>query len=224
METVVNSAKNDTKRDRACRIRDCRLYVLVDASASVDAFETLVQSLVASAVGAIQLREKNLADRELVDRARRLRAATAGTKTLSIMNDRPDLAVLSDADGVHVGQDELTVPDVRQVVGDERLVGVSTHSLEQAHQAELDGADYIGVGPTFPSRTKEFARFPGPELLESVAQHVQLPAFAIGGITLDRLSEVLDTGIRRTVIGAAITADPDPSAAARQFLTRLEAR
>ena len=104
----------------------------------------------------------------MLDRARLL-ARTDGRnrETLFIVNDRPDLAALARADGVHVGQEELSVKDARSIVGPEMLVGVSTHSIEQARQAVLDGANYIGVGPTFPSGTKQFEQFPGVELLRA---------------------------------------------------------
>jgi len=133
------------------------------------------------------------------------------------VNDRPDRAALAGADGVHVGQDELSVKDVRAIVGPGRLVGVSTHSIEQARQAVLDGADYIGVGPTFPSGTKQFDTFPGPALLRQVAEEIRLPAFAIGGIDLGNLSEVLESGIRRVAVGRAITAAENPCEVAREM-------
>ena len=98
------------------------------------------------------------------------------------MNDRPDIARLAGADGVHVGQEELSVKEARTIVGPDALVGRSTHSLEQAREAVLDGANYIGVGPVFPSTTKQFAEFPGLELLRAVSAEIRLPAFAIGGI------------------------------------------
>jgi thiamine-phosphate pyrophosphorylase len=131
------------------------------------------------------------------------------------------LAVLSRADGVHVGQDELSVKDARTVVGPQAIIGVSTHSIDQARQAVLDGANYIGVGPTFPSETKQFDRFPGVELLGDVAAEIRLPAFAIGGIRLDNLPQVLETGVRRVAIGAAIANAKPPEAAAREFLAAI---
>jgi thiamine-phosphate pyrophosphorylase len=151
-------------RDSQARLAGARLYVLLDGRNSLEAFSALASELVAAGAHAIQLRDKQLSDRELVSRARRLREITAGTRTLFILNDRPDLALLADADGVHVGQEELSVRDARRIVGPERLVGVSTHSIEQARQAVLDGASYLGVGPTFPSGTKEFAASPGCRL------------------------------------------------------------
>jgi thiamine-phosphate pyrophosphorylase len=212
---------NDDRGELLERLAAARLYVLVDGRDSSTEFDVLCRSLIDAGVHVIQLRDKRIADRELLDRARQLRDLTANTKTLFIMNDRPDLALLAGADGVHVGQEELSVQDVRTVLGTDRIVGVSTHSIEQARQAAWDGADYIGVGPTFPSATKEFSDFPGVALLEQVAREIRLPAFAIGGITHQRLPQVLVTGVRRVAVGAAIADDEDPAGSVRRFLAML---
>ena len=181
----------------------------------------MAQSLVAAGVHVLQLRDKRLDDRNLLNRARVLREVATEGNAIFIMNDRPDLAALSRADGVHVGQEELCVKDARSIVGTEALVGVSTHSVHQARQAVLDGADYIGVGPVFPSETKQFEQFPGVELVREVAAEIRLPAFAIGGIGLDTLPRVLDAGLRRVAVGAAISNSSDPAAAVRAFLDAL---
>jgi thiamine-phosphate pyrophosphorylase len=137
------------------------------------------------------------------------------------MNDRPDLCVLSDADGVHVSQDELSVSDARRVVGPGRLVGVSTHNLQQARDAVFARANYIGCGPTFPSDTKAFHEFPGCDFLRQVANEIRLPAFAIGGITRERVPQVLAAGIHRVAVSAAITQSSNPAAAIKEFLAML---
>jgi thiamine-phosphate pyrophosphorylase len=197
--------------------------VLVDGRASLAEFDALVDSLVEAEVGALQLRDKRLTDRQLMERARRLRENTHHTMTLAIINDRADLAQLVAADGVHVGQDDLAVKDARAMVGAQQLVGVSTHSLEQAGAAVLAGANYIGVGPTYPSTTKGFDAFGGLDLLREVAGGIRLPAFAIGGIGLENLEDVLRTGIMRVAVGAAIINAPDPAAVAREFIGKLNA-
>ncbi len=138
------------------------------------------------------------------------------------MNDRPDLAVLSAADGVHVGQDELSVKDARAIVGPHALIGVSTHNIEQARRAVLDGADYIGVGPTFPSDTKKFESFAGLDFVRAVVAEIALPAFAIGGITLDNVSQVISAGLSRIALSGAIVNAPNPTTASRDFLAKLE--
>jgi thiamine-phosphate pyrophosphorylase len=140
---------------------------------------------------------------------------------LVILNDRPDIAALARADGVHLGQNELSVHDARQIVGPDMLVGVSAHSIEQARQAVLDGASYLGCGPTFPSGTKHFDRFPGLDFLRQVAAEIALPAFAIGGVTPENLPQVLATGIRRIAIGGAIAVAVDPSLVIKQILAQV---
>lgn len=208
-------------RDSIERLTGAQLYVLIDGCSSAAEFEQLVQSLIDAGVHVLQLRDKRLDDVALLERARRLRRLTQGTGTLFVMNDRPDLAALSDADGVHVGQEELAVKDVRTIVGPQMLIGVSTHSIDQARQAVLDGASYIGVGPTFPSGTKSFVEFPGLDLLRAVAAEIRLPAFAIGGIDLENLPEVLSAGFARVAVSGAVAASPAPAEAARQMLAVL---
>jgi thiamine-phosphate pyrophosphorylase len=199
--------------DSIQRLAAARLYVLVDGRESLAAFSCLVESLVAAGADVIQLRDKRLSDRELLERARLLRKMTTGTATLFIMNDRADLAALAAADGVHVGQDELSVKDARAIVGPRALVGVSTHSLAQARHAVLEGANYIGVGPTFRTGTKSFERLAGVELLRQVAAEIRLPAFAIGGISAENVRDVLAAGIDRVAVSGAVLAATDPTRA-----------
>ena len=210
-----------TLDDRRSRLAAAKLYVLVDGRASSDAFGALVEQLIAAGVEILQLRDKTLDDRTLLARARRLRAATAGTKTLFIMNDRPDLALLADADGVHVGQEELSVAEARAIVGCGRLIGVSTHSLEQARQAVADGADYLGVGPTFPSGTKQFTEFPGLAFVSAVAGEISLPAFAIGGIDVRNVAEIRTAGSHRVAVSGAVLNAANPCEAVEKLRAAL---
>ena len=218
----------DLGRSSRERLADVRLCVLVDGRDSAADFERLVRELVAAGVGMIQLREKHLDDRELVGRARRLVELTrvrppaepgAGGRissaTLAVVNDRADVAAIAGADGVHLGQDDLTVKDARAIVGPRMLIGVSTHNIEQARAAVLDGANYLGAGPTFPSQTKAFDDFAGLDYLREIAAEIRLPTFAIGGITADNLPQVLAVGISRIAVGTAVTVASDP---ARAFL------
>jgi thiamine-phosphate pyrophosphorylase len=214
----------DITTDSLRRLGNARLYVLIDGRESLEEFAALAESLVAAGADILQLRDKRLADRWLLERARRLRDITAGSNTLSIINDRPDVAALAGADGVHVGQDELSVKEARSIVGPRMLVGVSTHSLDQARRAVLDGANYIGVGPTFPSDTKSFENFTGLELLRDVAAEIRLPAFAIGGISLQNVPEVLATGIGRVAISGALLSSADPTNTVRQLSEALHYR
>lgn len=207
------------------RLANARLYVLIDGRSSLAEFNALAHELIASGVDVLQLRDKKLADTELLSRAQRLRELAAGTRTLFIVNDRPDLAVLAGADGVHVGQEELPVRECRAIVGPRALIGVSTHSLEQARQAVLDGANYIGVGPTFASRTKPFdnSHLRGVELLRTVRAEIGLPAFAIGGIDRTNLHEVLAIGLTRIAVSGAVLSADEPGRAAQQLAAQLAA-
>ncbi len=211
----------DSTRVGLERLATARLYVVLDGRSSVEEFQRTAQGLIEAGVDVLQLRDKRLADRELIDRARRLRRLTGGTATLLIINDRPDLAALAQADGVHVGQEELSVKDARSIVGPDALIGVSTHLIEQARQAVLDGANYIGAGPTFPSGTKQFDRFPGLELLRAVAGEIGLPAFAIGGITRENLGQVKSAGFRRIALSGAIIGAEDPVQAVKEIRAEL---
>ncbi len=201
------------------QLSEVTLCVLIDARASIDAFKNLAQQLVAAGVGMLQLRDKQISDRELVERTRLLREIASSCKSapLVIINDRPDIAASAQADGVHLGQEDLSVKAAREILGPRKLIGVSTHSIEQARAAVLDGANYIGVGPTFPSQTKSFDAFSGTDFLAQVATEISLPVFAIGGITLENVSQVLDTGIKRVAVSGAVLGAEDPAAMARAF-------
>lgn len=203
------------------RINNARLYVLVDQRATTEAFSSLVQALVNAGTGVLQLRAKGLDDCELIERARRLRELTRRTNTLFIVNDRPDITLLAEADGVHLGQEDLSVEDARRVVGSDCLVGVSTHAVSQVRQAICDRADYIGCGPTFQSPTKHFEEFPGLDFLRSVHAMGPPPAFAIGGVNGDNLSRVLETGIRRVAVSSAVVGAHDPAVQVRRLTDEI---
>ncbi len=204
------------------KLAGTQLYVLLDGRETESRFAAIVRQLVAAGVHAIQLRDKRLDDRTCAARARQLTQLCRESDTLSIVNDRADIAVLAGADGVHVGQEELTVKDVRSVVGTRMLVGVSTHSLQQAQQAVLDGACYLGVGPVFASNTKQFASLAGTAFVGEVAAEIGLPWFAIGGINVQNVGQVMAAGARRVAIGSAIVDAPDPGQAAQELLAELQ--
>ena len=206
-----------------CRpdLATAQLYVLIDGADSLDEFTGRVEAVIEAGVHMIQLRDKQLSDRDLRIRARRLCELTRTTSTLTLINDRPDIAQVVHADGVHTGQDDLSVEDARRVAGLRSIVGRSTHSLRQVRQAVVEGADYIGVGPTFASPTKNFEHFPGLNLLEQVQREIRVPAFAIGGITLERLPEVLAIGFRRVAVSSAVWRHADAAGQVREFLRQL---
>lgn len=217
-KAVFNTAFNRS------RFENDHLYVLIDACEERSGFQKmqkLVAELVAAEVDLIQLRDKALSDRELVKAGKLLGELTRATTTRWIMNDRVDLAVAARADGVHLGQDDLSVHEARAVLSSNQFVGVSTHSIEQVRQAVVDGADYIGVGPVFESQTKSFESFVGVELVKRVCEGVTLPAFAIGGINSENISKLVEVGCRRIAVSSAVCAASDRSLAAEKIRSSL---
>jgi thiamine-phosphate pyrophosphorylase len=204
------------------RLAGCDLYLLVTESLCHHGSGPAVRQALAAGVRIVQLREKTMTDRALVEFAHRIRQWTREVDALFIMNDRPDLAVLADADGVHVGQDELSVREARRIVGPHRLVGVSTHSIEQARQAVLDGADYLGVGPCFATSTKSFDQLAGLEFVRQVAAEITRPWFAIGGISLTNIATVRANGASRVAVSSAICSSPTPGLAAAELIEQLK--
>lgn len=206
---------------RRDRLADCQLYVLVDGGDSVESMAATIEQLADAGADLIQLRDKRLSDRTLYERAAAAAVVLRPTGCLFIVNDRPDIAAAVHADGVHVGQDELPVAAVRQIIGADSLLGVSTHSVAQVQQAVSEAADYIGCGPTFPSGTKSFENFPGTEFLRAAAATTTVPAFAIGGIGADNLDQVIDAGFFRIAVAGAVTSSASPAAAVADLKQRL---
>jgi thiamine-phosphate pyrophosphorylase len=207
--------------DARQRLADARLYVLLTGSQRTAALDWTIREAAAGGARIFQLREKELNDRELLERARQVRRWTHESGALFIVNDRPDIARLAEADGVHLGQDELPVHAARRIVGPGALIGVSTHSIEQVRQAVLDGSSYIGVGPTFPSGTKEFADFPGLEFVRTATAETTLPAFVIGGVNEKNIGAAVAAGARRVAVSQAICQAEHPRQAALHLIEQL---
>jgi thiamine-phosphate pyrophosphorylase len=206
------------------RLAEVRLYVLLTGSHCARPLEWTIKEASAGGAQMFQLREKDLSDRELLERARQVRRWTRQGGALFVMNDRPDIGLLAEADGVHVGQEDLSVKEVRRILGADGLIGVSTHSLAQARQAILDGASYIGVGPVFPSETKEFSDHPGLGLVRQVSAETTLPIFAIGGIGPENVGQVVEAGAGRVAVSGAVCRAQGPreiAAALRRKLSQL---
>lgn len=207
----------------AGRFGAVRLYVLITEAACRGPWFETAEAAIAGGADAIQLREKELEGGELLARARRLVALCRSRGVLCIVNDRADVAVLSGADGVHVGQGDLPAAEARKLIGPGGLVGVSTHELAQAERAVTDGADYVGVGPVYRSGTKPREITPGLPYAAEVARRVRLPAVAIAGITAENVDAVVATGVRAVAVTAAVTGSADAAAAAAALRARLPA-
>ena len=173
--------------------------VLVGGLPTIGDLTWVVGEALAGGADVIQLREKGLADRELLRLARDVRILTAQARVPLILNDRVDLARLASCDGVQLGQDDLSVRDARRILGPTSLIGISTHDREQLDAAILSGASYLGVGPVFPSPTKDFSEseLAGLAYVRLAAESTSLPWFAIGGINEENIDRVLEAGATR---------------------------
>jgi len=220
--------------ERRARLQKARLYLVCPASTGPDdpagrELSGLVRASIAGGVDVVQLREKHLADDTLTERALELAAACEQSGALFILNDRPDLALAAGADGVHVGQDDMPVADARSLVGDDMLIGLSTHTEAQIDAAcenarSGSGADYIAVGPIHETPTKPGRPAVGVGLVSYAAAHGrELPFFAIGGLDRSNLDRVIAAGARRVVVLRAIAGAADPERAARELRDRLDA-
>ena len=169
----------------------------------------------------IQLREKPLDDGELLRRVSDLVKLARPRQVTVIVNDRPDIALLAGADGVHLGQDDLPCAQVRRIFGRQLLIGVSTANLDQAQRAAGDGADYCGVGPMFPSTTKHKDIIAGPEYLQAYLAWGKRPHLAIGGIDHKNLASLVKLGIAGIAVSSCVCGSPDPAATCRQLREEL---
>lgn len=209
---------NDRGQSRRQRLAAAQLYALVDAGANASVFQANMTSLADAGVDMFQLRDTDVDDRTLFERAILGSRLARSLDVLFIVNDRPDIALSAESDGVHVGQEELPAVAARKVLGRERLLGISTHNMNQVRQAVRDGADCIGCGPMFAGSTKTFDSYVGPSLIKQVVDSgLDIPAFAIGGIDAGNLSEVLDIGGTRIAVTGAISRAKDPAQSAREL-------
>lgn len=197
------------------RIASARLYVLLDSSVARAPLEKVAAAALRGGADVLQLREEG-PDRRVLALARRLASMARESGALFVVNDRADIAVAADADGVHVGRSDLPIRAARAVVGAARIVGATTHSLAEARAAASAGADYISVGPMFPSPTKPGLRAAGFSYLEA-ARRLGVPHFCIGGITAANASRRLG----RAAVCSSVIAARDPAAAARAIRRRL---
>jgi thiamine-phosphate pyrophosphorylase len=207
------------------RLAGVSLCVLVDGRDDAAAFARMMESLVEVGVPMFQIRDKSLPVPVLVDRVRTalaiVRRGGPGERPLLVVNDRVDVAAAVNADGAHVGADDLPVELTRRVIGPGPLVGRTAHDASEARAAVADGADYLGIGPCFPSATKSFAVHAPPEFLRTVCGEISLPTFAIGGVTTESLPALVDLGVSRVAVASAVTRAADPPRAARELLDTL---
>ncbi len=207
-----------------------RLYVLITESLCRHAWLRTAREAIAGGADCLQLREKGLGDAELLARAKKLVALCRRHGVLCIINDRADIARLAGADGVHVGQTDVSVAEARRIVGPHALIGRSTRNLREFRAALRERPDYVAIGPMYETATKPQKSIAGtrilPRLMRMLARSADGPAIplvAIGGITADRLGPILAAGCRTVSVCAAVISTEDPRAAARRLKRRLAA-
>jgi thiamine-phosphate pyrophosphorylase len=206
------------------RLEMPRLYVILDAGLVRGPAQEIARQLMNAGVRLLQYRAKNLPAREVLEAARQLAEASREVGANFFVNDRPDLAYLSGAHGVHVGQDDLSVEQARAIMGQDHWVGVSTHNLQQFQQAVATSADYVAIGPIFATTSKVNPDpVVGTEMIRRLRSLTAKPIVAIGGIRLENAAEVIEAGADSVAVISDILGAADPAARAAQFLQRLEA-
>ena len=198
-----------------------RLYVLIDSNIAIKSVEETARLVIDGGVDAIQLREKTISDEEFIPLAREIHDIAAQRGTLLIINDRVDVAKEVNAEGVHLGQHDISISEARDVIGNEKIIGVSTHNIEQARQAQKEGADYIAIGPVYPTGTKIYEPPVGLEVVQEVAKEISIPFVVIGAITLENLDEVLKAGVSRVAVCSAIISSKDILSSTKKFKEKL---
>jgi thiamine-phosphate pyrophosphorylase len=196
-----------------------RLYAVTDRAWSADAGDLLrrVEDAVDGGAAFVQLREKHLPDAEFLAEAERFVALCRRKRAVSIINDRVDIALRSGADGVHVGQEDLEAGRVRALIGPDKILGVSAHSVEEALRAQAAGADYLGVGAAFATGTKADAKSLPRGTFRAIAEAVDIPIVAIGGIGRENIRELKGCGLAGVAVVSALFARNDVPAAAREL-------
>lgn len=201
---------------------DPTLYVILDRTvAGGRDLGELLDAVIAGGARMVQLREKTWPSGQILPLAQRLRARCREAGVTFVMNDRVDLAVAIEADGVHLGQDDLPPRYARPLLRPGMILGVSTHSVEQARRAQADGADYVAVGAMFPTGTKPDFELVGPALVRAVRGEIRVPLVGIGGITPDNVGQVIAAGADGVAVISAVCAAPDPRAASAHFFDAI---
>ena len=205
--------------ERMARFAQADLYVVItEAFCGGRPAEAVLAGVLAAGVRIVQFREKEIEDDvSLYERALRFRRMTAEVGALLIVDDRVDVALAVEADGVHLGRRDLPVAVVKRIAP-ELIVGASTHTVEQALAAEAAGADYVNIGPIFATQTKTKTAEPlGPEIISNVKAQLTIPFSCMGGIKPENIGAVLERGARHPAVVTAVTAAMDPEAAARKL-------
>jgi thiamine-phosphate pyrophosphorylase len=207
-----------TRNDFLNRIK---LYILISSSIAAKPIIETTRLVIDGGADAIQLREKTISDSEFITLASEVRDITTNSDTLLIINDRVHVAREVNADGVHLGQQDMSILEARDIIGNQKIIGVSTHSVVQAKQAQKDGADYIAIGPIYPTKTKDYEPSVGIKIIREILGTVNIPFIAIGAITLENIDDVLKAGASKVAVCSAIIGSKDIYSSTRQFKEEL---
>ena len=205
------------------RLDNIGLYFITDRNLTKKTIISDVISAINAGVKIIQYREKELSTREMYQEAKAIREITKDKGTILIINDRIDIALAVNADGVHIGQDDMPFEIAKEILGADKIIGLTVHNAEEAILAEKLGADYLGVSPIFSTTTKKDAGKPaGLELIKKVKENVKTPLVAIGGINYDNIDEVLKAGIRNVAVISAIVTKDDVESECSKFIRKIK--
>lgn len=202
----------------------CKLYAIIghEFEKRHGRLDVVVGKLANGGVDIIQLREKRAAKKKILNEAKIISEACKRYGLLFIVNDHPDIAKLADADGVHIGIDDVDIKKAREIVGADKILGFSATNIDEAIMGESAGADYLGVGSIFPTSTKSDAKMVSEIMLQKIMNLVSIPVFAIGGINVGNLARLIDLGVSRVAISSALLFSDDIEKTAAFFKKRLE--
>lgn len=201
---------------------DLSLYLVTEESIDIVNLTKIISESIAGGVSAVQLREKNNSSLSFYRKAAALKQVLNELSTPLIINDRVDIALAIGADGIHIGQDDLPLSVIKQMLPEEMIIGVSVSNLKEALEAERDGADYIGVGSVFPTKTKQDATPMAIRDLEEICRSVSIPAVAIGGINSDNIASLTDRGLSGAAVVSAIMNAKNPREASTSLLEMIK--
>lgn len=203
-------------------MKNFRLYLIADRQL-IDKGDLLrlVFEAIEGGVDTVQLRDKESVTQEFTAIARKLRALTRSKGIRFIVNDRVDVAAAVNGDGVHLGQDNLSLPAARKMLGENKIIGISTHNLTQALSAEKQGADYIAIGPVFKTTTKNAGRPVGPEMIKRIKKKVKLPLVAIGGLNEDNIEDAAKAGADCFAVASAVIRARDTRETVKKLKERI---
>ena len=199
------------------------LYVILDRDicSSVGDIVEIAGKVILGGADILQLRAKTASDEQILKIGQAIKDIARKNKVPFVLNDRVDLARIIDLDGVHLGQEDLSIKEARRILGNNKIIGLSTHSVKQAVEAQGQGADYIGLGPIFATATKPKTTPLSPEIIAKIKDKIKIPFVVTGGINLDNLEQVLTHGAKRVAVCSAIITAKDVLNTTKEFKLRL---